>query len=195
MNGDGGPVWLEPSILEDWPTRTVQSDNLCYRVPIREGWDTEPAVSGVPAEQEHVYRGGLPSEWLTISFLPDADPESYLGNWVEALIYISGFPIPAMQKGIEPEPELLEWQQDWGGERLRARLGADEVFLYQGMANLPGSPPDLARFYIILVRRGTFAWKICLSFSSACPPGTPEEIVEANDHVRAGATFGPLELT
>jgi hypothetical protein len=193
MIGEGGPTWLEPVTLEDWPTHVVQSGDLHYRIPLREGWSVDPETSQTPSEQTHVYRGQLLSEVLSVSFLPKADPQSYLGNWVEAMIFIDGFPIPAMQSA-ESKPELLEWNQVWGGDDLAVRLGADEIFLYQGMANIPGEPPDLSHFYIVLVRRGTQAWKVCLSFSSACPPGTPEEIVQDNDHIRAGAIFGYLEL-
>ena len=192
MNGEEGLTWLKGVTLEDWPTRAVQSRDLHYKLPLRVGWSTQPEVAGTPSEQTHIYRGSLDSEWLTVSFLPEADPQSYLGNWVEALIAIGGFPIPAMREATRAE--LLEWTQQWDGEGLSRRLGADAIFLYQGMASIPSSPPDLAHLYIVLVRKGTHAWKICLSFSSACPPGTPEEIVEANDHVRAGASLGYLEL-
>ncbi len=194
MNGEEGPAWLAPVTLEDWPTHTIESRDLYYRLPLRTGWSERPEASSTPSEQTHSYRGQLSSEWLVISFMPKADPKSYLGHWVEALIHLSGFPIPAMQAAFESNPELLEWKPEKGGGDLARRLQADEIFLYQGLAFLPGQPPDLARMYIILIRRGTQAWKVCLSFSSACPPGTPEEIVAANDHVRAGATLGHLEL-
>ncbi len=192
MNGEERPAWLTPVTLEDWPTRPVESPELHYRLPLRLGWSDHPQPFGTPSEQTHIYRGELPAEWLTVSFLPEADPQSYLGNWVEALIFMGGFPVPAMRDATQAR--LLDWQQEEGGEDLVTRLGADEIFLYQGMASLPGQPPDLARFYILLLRRGTWAWKICLAFSSACPPGSSEELVAANDHVRAGASLGYLEL-
>ena len=37
-------------------------------------------------------------------------------------------------------------------------------------------------------------WKLALSFETACFEGMPEEKVYRNDHVRAGAILGDLQL-
>ncbi len=107
---------------------------------------------------------------------------------------ITGFPVIALTQPGAPPPALLKWQYEGAFPALAKRLGADEAHLYSGLARLPGTPPELARLYMLLARRDTQAWKVTLSFASACPPGMPEEFVISNDHVRAGATFGDLRL-
>jgi hypothetical protein len=91
-------------------------------------------------------------------------------------------------------PRLMEWRYLGTCSSLSERLAVDGTHLYQGLAMLPGTSSELARFYVLLARRGTSAWKISLSFMSACLPGMDEEMVISNDHVRAGATFGYLRL-
>ena len=115
-------------------------------------------------------------------------------NWVDAIVSMSGFPVPAMQHAADASLRLLEWQYQGNGQPLTERLAVDETHLYQGLAMLAAKPPELARIYILLARHGTLAWKDSLSLLSACPPGTPEEMIAANDHVRARATFGDLRF-
>lgn len=188
------PVWLEPIDLEEWPTQTVESATLHYTLPIRVGWSTVPQVNESPVQVEHVFQGVYPSEWLVVSFMDKADPAANLRNWAEAVVNLTGFPITSMSQAAQP-PKLLEWQYEGACAPLAERLGVDEVHLYRGLGMLPGRPPELARFYILLARRGTLAWKIGLSFMSACLPGTDEAVVAENDHVRAGATFGYSRLS
>jgi hypothetical protein len=188
------PIWLEPieslgTTLEDWPTRVIESAALRYRLRVREGWDDTPQVNETPMEMEHIFRGVYPSECLSVSFMDKADPAANLRNWVEAIVSITGFPILPMLQA-SGAPKLLEWQYAGSCAPLAERLGVDETHVYQGVGLLPGRPPELARVYILLARRGTLAWKVALSFMTACLPGTDEEMVAENDHVRAGATFG-----
>lgn len=187
------PVWLEPVNLDDWPTQRVESSLLHYIVPIRVGWSTTPQVNETPMGVEYIFQGVYPSEWLVVSFMPKADPAANLRNWVDAVTNITGFPIGPMSQA-SPAPKLLEWQYEGTCAPLADRLAVDETHLYRGLGMLPGRPPELARFYILLARRGALAWKISLSFMSACLPGTDEDVVAENDHVRAGATLGHLRL-
>jgi hypothetical protein len=187
------PAWTKPADLEYWPTQVVKSATLRYALPLREGWDSTPQANVTSAEMEHIFRGMYASECLIVSFIDEADPAANLRNWVEVTVSITGFPILPMLQ-TDDVPKLLEWQYEGTCPPLTERLRVEETHLYQGMAKLPGRPPELARFYILLARRGTSAWKIILSFMSACPPDTPEEIIVSNDHVRAGATFGYLRV-
>jgi hypothetical protein len=188
------PAWFEPASLEHWPTRLVESSALHYSLPLRQGWDSAPQVSEAPLEIEHVFRGPAASDCLVIGFMDRADPAADIRNWVEAIITMTGFPLPSLQQVGGASPRLLEWETLGARPPLAQRLGVEEAYPYQGLAMLPGRPPELARFYILLARRETFAWKVSLSLYSACPPGTSEQIVVANDHVRAGATFGSLRF-
>jgi hypothetical protein len=192
---DNLPIWTEPITLEGWPTYVVDSADLHYALPIRQGWNPVPEVDEMPMQVEHIYRGVYATEWLTVSFMAQADPSGDLKNWMDAVVNMAGFPILAMHRASDPPAELLEWQYVGAFPTLSERLGVEEALLYQGMAKLPGKPPGLARLYALLARRGTLAWKVCLAFDSACPPGVPEEMVVSNDHVRAGATFGYVQFT
>jgi hypothetical protein len=189
------PDWMRPVELEEWPTRLVESTELCYGLPVPQGWNTTPQVTTASElEKEHIFRGKQGSEWLIVSFMERADRNSNIQNWVEAFVKITGFPILPMQQAINPPPRLVEWQDRGNCPPVAERLGVEEVFLYQGFAELPGTPPELARLYILLARRDTVAWKVSLSLTSACFPGMPEEIIWANDGVRAAAILGNLRL-
>ncbi|MBD1890545.1 hypothetical protein [Coleofasciculus sp. FACHB-SPT9] len=187
------PIWTQAIKLEGWQTQVVESKALRYTVPLCQGWDTIPQVSQTPLEVEHIYRGRYLSEWFTITFIENADPTADLRNLVEVILAATGFPLVSILP-VNIQPKLLEWQPEGNCTALSHRLGVHETYLYQGLALLPIKPIELSRFYILLVRRGMLVWKISLSFISACSPGTSEDIAIANDHVRAGATFGYLHL-
>lgn len=192
---DGGrlPVWLEPADPESWPTRPVESPLLRYALRMRDTWSAAPAVGGTPMEIEHVYRGLSPAEWLIVSCMDRADAGSDMKQWVEIISVTTGFPVLAMQQ-LDPKPQLMEWGYGGSPAALAARLQVDEAHLYEGMAVIPGEYNRMAHLYLVMARRGSFAWKVTLSFESACLPGMPEALVASNDHVRAGATFGSLRL-
>jgi hypothetical protein len=188
------PLWLTPVQLELWPTQTIHAPDLHYCLSIRQGWNPIPTISQTPMEIEHSFRGVYPSEWLIVSFMGNVDPKSDIRSWVDAFLQLTGFPIFSMQQASQASPNLLEWQYLGSYPPVTDRLGVDEAHCYQGLAQLPEQPPELVRLYILLARRDTFAWKVSLSLMSACPPGSSEEMVATNDHVRAGATFGTLQL-
>ena len=43
-------------------------------------------------------------------------------------------------------------------------------------------------------RKETFAWLITLVIETAALPGMPQQVIEVNDHVRAGASYGHVQL-
>jgi hypothetical protein len=134
-------------------------------------------------------------EWLVVSFMDGADAASNIRNWVEPIISLSGFPILEMQVACDPPPELMNWWYEGRDADLAARLGVDEAHRYQGVAKLAGATAvRLARLYIVIARRGTVAWMFALSFETASLPGMPVDLIDSNDQVRAGATFGNLRL-
>jgi len=188
------PVWLNPVTLEDWPVQAIQSNSLRYALSLHQEWDSTPQHNETPLEKEHIYRGIYPSDCLCVSFMEQADPSSNLQNWAEAMVRLTGFPIQALRLHDDEPPKLLEWRYEGTYPLVTKRLEVDEAHVYQGLAMLHGRPPELVRFYILLARRGQFAWKVSLAFSSACLPGCATEMVTANDHVRAGATFGSLQF-
>ena len=74
-------------------------------------------------------------------------------------------------------------------------LRVDEAHTYTGLAKYPAQGHAvLGRIYVVMARRKTFAWKLALSIETACFDGMPEEKVYSQDHVRAGAVFGTLQL-
>lgn len=189
------PVWVEPVDLPGWPTQPVESATLRYRIPLPAGWSVEPQVEETPVEVQHVFRGDYPAEWLIANFMKDANPKDKITNWVEAIMHMAGFPILPMKQAIGPSLQLLEWRYEGAGPLYAQRLAVDEAYFYSGLAMFQDqSRSALARFYILLARRENSAWKIALSFMSACPPGMPEAMVISNDHVRAGATFGSVRF-
>lgn len=193
------PAWLEPAEPDGWPTRLIESSMLRYRLRIPQGWSDQPDSTAVPVgpnrtQVTHIYRGPQPTEWLIVDAMDNADTESDMKTWVEAILAMVGFPVLQMSQAIDPDPQLIAWSYEGAPDELAQRLHADQVHLYRGMAKLDVGHPRLSHIYLLMVRRGTFAWKVTFCLESACLPGMDEDLVAGNDHVRAGATFGALEL-
>ena len=188
------PAWMQPVHLEGWPTQPVTSTALKYSLPICSRWSLSPAQQQTPMEQEHIYTGSLTGELLTVSYMPQVNPEHDLRNWVQAFIQLTGLPSIHLKQVSEPTPQLLEWRAQLVNDELRSHLAVDELHLYQGLAQSSNVPASYIRLYTLLLRRQTQAWKVHLSFASACPPNAPEELVERNDHVRAAASLGWFRL-
>ncbi|RPI80270.1 MAG: hypothetical protein EHM41_23050 [Chloroflexi bacterium] len=187
------PIWTEPTDLgKRWPVREVESPKLSYHFALPSGWERQAQAAETQLYSEETYHGGAVSELASVSYMPQADPDGDIRNWVEGVLAVAGFPIPELAKGSPPE--LLEWAYEGSWPALTGRLGVDECHTYQGLAYLPETEGEVARFYILLARRGQQAWKVTLSFLSACLPGTEDQEVYENDHVRAGATFGALKF-
>ena len=89
-------------------------------------------------------------------------------NWVDAIVSMSGFPVPAMQHAADASLRLLEWQYQGNGQPLTERLAVDETHLYQGLAMLAAKPPEtgphlyLARsaWHVGLERQSLFAFRL-----------------------------------
>lgn len=188
------PAWLRPATLDGWPTQMIVDTGVRVALPIRRQWSPSPLVQRSPVDLEHAYPGVYPSEWCIVNFMEHADPAQDIRTWLDAILQLTGFPVPRLAEPYPTSPALLAWESLGPCPAYAAHLDADEAHLYQGLAHLPDKPAEVARIYVVLLRSGTRAWKITLSFMSACLPGTPEEMVESNDHVRAGATFGYLCL-
>ena len=187
------PIWTEPVDLgEDWPTNLVENQALGYRFTLPVWWSRDAQITQMPSYREEIYRGEYAAELASISFMPQADPSANIRNWVEGMITLAGFPILELAK-VAP-PRMLEWQYEGSWPALAERLHLDECHTYQGLAHLSDTQGEVARFYILLARRGRQAWKVTFSILSACLPGMPERDVYENDHVRACASFGNLEL-
>jgi hypothetical protein len=189
-----GPGWLRPADPKDWPARPFESPMLRYalRVPVR--FSVEPEVRPLGKETEHVFRGPWPTERLIVSFMEKATGGK-MANWVDAVAALTGFPIlDLLPAGNEKPPELLEWRYEGAIPSFAERAKLDEAHGYQGLARLQTEPRRIARLYLLLARRGTFAWKVTLTFESACLPGMPEALVYSNDHVRAGAVLGDMRF-
>ncbi|MBD1923140.1 hypothetical protein H6F77_18975 [Microcoleus sp. FACHB-831] len=193
---DALPIWTQPAILDNWPTQAVKSDALKYALHLRQGWSNTPQVEETAMQVEHIFAGSHPTEWLIVSSMDNVNPSCPLREWVEAMVLVTGFPILPILSSVDPHPQLLEWEHDGSCVPLARHLSVDEVYLVRGVAAIepPNSFPALARFYILLARRGKLAWKVTLSFLTVCLPGMPTSAIASNDHVRAGATFGNLRF-
>ena len=186
------PRWLEPCDPPGWPTVPLKSATLRYSLRIPKRWGSTAQVRGTAREIEHIYYGTRKAEWLIISFMEKATATSDMTNWVETLIAMSGFPVLLEQ---DPLPALRSWNYLGKLPGLAKKLEADEAHAYTGLANYSeDSRTVLGRLYLVMARRKSFAWKIALSFETACFEGMPEEKVYSNDHVRAGAILGNLRL-
>jgi hypothetical protein len=189
------PVWLKDCTLEMWPTKPLKNSTLRYSLRIPSRWATEKTVRGTDLETEHLYHGSTDSEFLIIAFQEAVTEHSDMTNWITFHMMLSGFPILC---DLKKQPELLpnSWHYMGTVPSLTAKLKADETHAYIGVAKFEAQRAMFGRIYVVLVRKGTFAWKIALCFATACLPGMKisEKMLNENDHNRAGAVLGSLQL-
>ena len=190
------PVWFKPCTLEMWPTKPIRNAILHYSLRIPEWWSADFAVRGTSSETEHIYNGGAGcevSEFLIISVMGDVDEHGDIRNWVNMAMAITGFPVICDPKA---NPHMLAdgWQYIGKIPLLASRMNVDEALGYTGVAQFGAGLGMLGRIYVLLIRKSRMAWKIALSFNTACLPGMPESLLNSNDHNRAGAMFGTLRL-
>ena len=177
---DHTPVWTRPGSgsLAGWPVCPRVSAGVRCRLPLRAEW-SGPETSA--------------AEWATVAFLADAAPAANLDAWVEGPLTLAGFPVSPPVPS--PTPRLLEWEPVGRWPALADRLRVADVHLFVGLAaTMIDDAPALMRLYVSLASNETSAWNVVLAIESACPPGCDADLVAANDHVRAAATFGSLGL-
>ncbi len=188
------PSWTASRAVTGWPVERVELHALAIDLGVPLGWEPEERGTGAPA-QIAVHRGPSRAEQVAVQLVEDADESRPLSAWLDAVVTVAGFPVPELLgDGDGGQPDLVEWRDVGAAPGYAERLGADDSHLYDGLAVLTSRPTQLARLYVVLLRARRRAWRLSLSFESACPPGSPSALVEANDHVRAAATFGGVEL-
>jgi len=186
------PKWLEKSDPAGWPTVPLKSATLRYSLRIPKRWKSEAEVSGTSSEVGHIYYGPRSTEWLTISFMEKANATSDMRNWVDPILAMSGFPVAI---NLDPPPRLARWTYLGKLPSVAKHLGVDEAHAYMGLAEYKDNGVTiLGRLYMLMARRKNFAWKLALSIETACLDRAPPEMVDSQDHVRAGAIFGALRL-
>ena len=187
-----GPLWTVPASPDGWSTFVFESPGLRYRIPVPQRWSAEPAVSATPREIWHVFRGTNPATLLGVRFMDKADAHGDMRNWVGATLSFTGFPI--MELSGDGQPTLMDWRYEGRFDAVAQRLSLDDAHCWSGLARVGGDGTSLRRLYVAGYRRSNFAWLISLALETAVLPGMPEEALYSNDHVRAGATFGYVQL-
>lgn len=191
------PVWSRSHTLRKWPTKPVRNATLRYSVHIPQWWSSEPTIHADTNQITHIYnqgKGGCNSEWLIITFLSTADGHSDMADWINVSMMLTGFPVITHD---QTRGRLLPGSWECFGKmpNLAKELRVDEVHGYMGVAKYEqDSPASLGRLYVLLARRGTFAWNVALSLPTALGPGAAEDMLNSNDHNRAGAVLGTLKL-
>ncbi|MEM7535133.1 MAG: hypothetical protein AAF639_23355 [Chloroflexota bacterium] len=200
------PIWVQPSTHPQWPTRTIHSQPLAIELPIPGRWQSRTEVSETNLgmsmgalkpiiQKEQTYFGANISDWVSIRLIENAPPAQPLESWVDSFLQLIGFPTVIPNIAGEATGKLLSWEEYGACQSLAQQWRVDDVSLYQGLARLSTeNTTELAHLYIVLARRKRQSWNICLSLSSACLPSMPEELIAANDHVRAGATLGHMQF-
>lgn len=195
----GIPIWLQPPSGRTWETRIFESPLLRYAIQVPSFYSETPEFVATQMETKHLFYGHFKTvELLAITFM-DKSTGGDMRQWVEATMFLSGFPVLQLVGDAEKErPKLEDWQYLGALPALADRLELDEAHAYSGFAVMPPTEenqfPLGARLYILLARRGTFSWKVELVFNSAVFPGMPSDMVYANDHVRAASVFEHIKF-
>jgi hypothetical protein len=188
--------WLTATdgVVEAWPVRWLDAPDVGAEIAVPDAWSDATRGDEGPAVVVRV-EGRLPGEGLVIARIGNATTGRNIGDWIELPMSVVGGldPQTLVAKG---DTEILMWQRDEVDD-LAARLQLDEVAAYDGLAKFVpagADAPELVHSYVLLARRGDDAWKVALTLSSACLPGMPDDVMDANDHVRARACFGQLRF-
>ena len=188
-----GPAWMMPAEPDNWPTVSYESPALRYRIRVPQRWAAEPNITATSTELQHVFHGSSPATLMSVRFMDKAVPGHNMRLWVEVPQAVTGFPVVELVSGGEP-PRLLDWEYEGEFQVVADRLGLDEVHCWSGVAQLDQVRPPLRRVYVAAFRKETFAWLITLVIETAALPGMPQQVIEVNDHVRAGASYGHVQL-
>jgi len=171
-----------------WATRDTAIPATFCALSVPDGWSPEPGLDLGATVTQRRFRGPGPADVLVVEVIDRADPTLPLRGWVDATLALTGLPMTGLPDGAF----LVEWGEV-GVETVEGE--ADELLEFRGLVRWPGPPAELSRAYVVLVRCGDRAWNVALSIMSACLPGDPEEIVEAQDHARAAAVLDGLRVT
>lgn len=188
------PNWLHPVKLENFPVWRVNNNIMQCRHGLPRSWGSEPKLEENELEIEQVFQGLEPTDLLVLNFMENATPQGNLQDWLELIFKITGFPILPVTQLAMKTPELIQWQSLQIHDSLSEHFQVDEIFLYQGLAKLNGTP-HLLHLYTILARRATYAWKIGLTLTSMDSSilGDREENGMIEDE-KAGAILGELSF-
>jgi tetratricopeptide (TPR) repeat protein len=186
-----GPVWLKEANAEKWAVELFHTSLLRYTIAVPKRWNASPFLSNTQLEVKHLFKGPWPSEFLSVSFMENATGGNMTG-WVDGTVALSGLPV--LEISTATNPKLSEWLYEGVFEVVAKKYEADEAHCYSGIIELNDADRHRARVYILLLRKGNFAWKFILSFETALFSGMPASVLFSNDHIRAGCTFGKLKL-
>ena len=178
------PLWLVDTSIDGMSTKEIKSGSGRYSFRIPESWHSNYALRGTHMETEHIYYGTSDAEWVMISFADKVDPASdmtFATKGYKALC--GGLPfISPLDKGralkhVEGSNEPLR-----SVPSLVAKLNASEAWAMRGVCEVASSGPQdspiLARYYVLHVRKETFAWRITLSIDTKPPAFRFEEAIE-----------------
>ena len=190
------PAWLIPITLSAWPTVPIHNSTLRYALHLPKRWVQDPLVRGTRTQVEHVYWGNASqeAEWLCIDFMGNIEQGNHSHKWTDSALLLGGLPIVPIHDEKSRGPKKRSFHYLGVIPALAKRLEADEAYGWMGIYQYQRSCTVFSRVYALVVRRGSFGWKIVLSFNTAVMEGMPERILESNDHVRAGAILGDLRL-
>ena len=189
------PVWMHLGRhLRQWPTEEVTDSlaDFCVRIPSH--WTQTQTISHGELETEFRYPGPMVGEALSVTHMPVADPTAEIVGWVATNMILTGAPNPSVWGPEGTPPTMVLWSGPQTSAGLQKRLEMDVLLFYEGVASYAEERNQLNRVYLLTCRRGTQAWKVCLSFNTACPPGTPPAMIADNDHGRAQACLAMVEL-
>jgi hypothetical protein len=184
------PLWLQSTDPLPGASTVVTSADLRYTFPLLDGWSTEPDVFPSAMQIEHVYEGRAPGDWLVVSFMAKAVPGHNMLNWVQVPLTMFGFPSIQLASKLKPTPELLAWNDEGSSGEYMEKLQVEEMHGFTGLGRISDT---IARVYVLMLRKATFAWMFFLSLQSHAGGGN-ELVTLRDDHRRAGMIFGNLGL-
>lgn len=183
-------LWLQFTVPLPGASTVVTSADLRYTIPLLDGWSTEPEVFPSPMQIEHVYQGRAPGDWLVVSFMAKAVPGHNMLQWLQVPLTMFGFPSIQLAAKLKPTPELLAWNDEDGSVEFMEKLQVEEMHGFTGLGRISDT---IARVYVLMLRKATFAWMFFLSLQSQAGGGN-ELVTLRDDHRRAGMIFGNLGL-
>ena len=194
------PSWLFDTSIDEMPTKEVKSASGRYSLRIPESWQSNYALRGTHLEIEHIYYGPSDAEWVMIGFADNVDPAWDMTRAIKTYMALNeALPFMSpLDKSRDPQHVKGSNEPLRSLPSLVAKLNASEAWTMSGVYEVASSglqdSPTLARYYVLHVRKETFAWRITLSIETKLPPIALKKQLCKDDHLRVGAILGPLQL-
>lgn len=184
------PAWLLPLHDDGQSTSITHIPDLKIGLSIPEDWPRQPKLLPSRMQSDAIFRGNKDTEFLVISFMPNAVPGHDMRQWLGFSLQMTGFPEMRIVEAFENLPRLIWWPEIVSSLELAKRMEVDEAHRNTGQALING---EAVRLFVLLLRKDRLAWKIFLSIPSGWDKHEDVLNILFDDYSFAGKIFSSIK--